>query len=96
MMFYSMPNSPFIGVLKQFTFQALAYGFYSKEWGVKALYSSKGNSDVKSPKSLEFAHLQTVFRYFALGMLFSALIFVTEIAWFFYKKYYLMKYDYVN
>lgn len=92
-----MPNWPFIGVLRHFTFNALAFGFYSKEWGVKNLFNyNKASLDVNSPKSLKFDHLKSVFRYFALGMLFSILIFIIEIIWFYYKNYYLMKYDYVN
>lgn len=96
LMSYSMPNSPFIGVLKHFTFNALAYGFYSKEWGGQSFFGSKASLVANNHKSLQFDHLMSVFRYFALGMLFSILVFIIEIIWFYYKNYYLMKYDYVN
>lgn len=86
MMFYLAPNSPYQPALKHFTFRALAYGYYSKEWGVRNLMSYQKKMEENKAKTLHFHQLKSLFFYFVSGLGLSVLLFVAEIVWFRYSK----------
>ncbi|XP_066247900.1 uncharacterized protein [Euwallacea similis] len=78
MAFYLCPTSPYKKALKDFTLKSLAYGSFSKNWG---LYYRYWTEPKHNAQKLQMKHMLGLFITWSIGMMLGSLVFALEITW---------------